>query len=80
MSNPRLSRREVAAALTAQGFPIAPATLATMACRGGGPRYVIFNGRAFYDLTDALEWARSRTSEPRTSAAEGRAQNAEAAA
>ena len=69
----RLSRRETAAALTEAGYPTAPSTLATLACRGGGPAYVIFNGRAFYTFGDALEWARSRTSEPHTTAAERRA-------
>ena len=34
-----LRRRPAAAALTEAGYPIAPATLATLACRGGGPRY-----------------------------------------
>jgi hypothetical protein len=68
----RLSRRETAAALTEAGYPIAPATLATLACRGGGPAYVLFNGRALYDLDASLQWAQSRSSEPRATAAEGR--------
>jgi hypothetical protein len=56
----RLSRSATAEALTAAGFPIAPATLATMACRGGGPEFVLFNGRALYRLGDALAWAEAR--------------------
>lgn len=58
----RLSRNEIAAALTEAGFPISAATLATMATRGGGPSFVKFNGRALYDLGEALAWAESRTS------------------
>ena len=58
-----------AEALTESGYPTQPSTLATLACRGGGPAYVIFNGRAYYTFGDALEWARSRTSEPHTTAA-----------
>jgi hypothetical protein len=68
----RLSRRKTAEALTAAGFPIASATLATMATRGGGPAYTLFNGRALYRWSDALAWAEERTSAPRTTASEGR--------
>lgn len=57
----RLSRRDIAKTLTEQGYPISPATLASMATRGGGPRYVKFNGRALYDLDEALRWAEART-------------------
>jgi hypothetical protein len=59
----RLSRREIAELLTNAGYPIAPATLATMATRGGGPRYVRFNGRALYDVQESLRWAESRATE-----------------
>lgn len=68
-----LSRRAVADALTAAGFPIAPATLATLATRGGGPIYTIFNGRALYRYPDALAWAQGRMSAARATAAEIRA-------
>ena len=69
----RLSRRDTAKALTAAGYPISAATLASMATRGGGPEYVLFNGRVLYRLGDALAWAQARTSAPRATAAEGRA-------
>lgn len=59
----RLSRRDTAEALTAAGFPISHHTLATMATRGGGPRYVKFNGRALYDVDEALAWAEARATE-----------------
>ncbi len=65
-----LTRTQAAAALTAAGFPTATATLATKACRGGGPLYRTYSGRALYRRTDLLEWAESRTSAPRRSTSE----------
>jgi hypothetical protein len=59
----RLSRRDLAEALTNAGFPISHHTLATMATRGGGPRYVRFNGKVLYDLDVALAWAEARVSQ-----------------
>jgi hypothetical protein len=58
----RLTRTQTAAALTATGFPIKPATLATQASRGGGPRYCLFGARVLYRWGDALEWAQQRLS------------------
>ena len=69
----RLSRRDTAEALTAAGYPISAATLASMATRGGGPEYVLFNGRVLYRFGTALAWAQARTTAPRATAAEGRA-------
>ncbi len=63
-------RRDAAAALTAAGFPIAPATLSTLASRGGGPPYRRFSGRAIYKWSDLVSWAETRTSEPRRSTSE----------
>ena len=57
-----LGRRATAAALTAAGFPIAPATLATRASRGGGPKFRGFGRHPLYRWGDSLEWARSRLS------------------
>jgi hypothetical protein len=65
-----LGRKETAAALTEAGFPVAAATLTTMASRGGGPPYQLFGPRALYRWGDSLEWARSRLSTARRSAAE----------
>ncbi len=65
-----LTRNQAAAALTAAGYPTAPATLATKACRGGGPLYRTYSGRALYRWNDALSWAESRTSAPRRSTSE----------
>ena len=65
-----LRRGDAAAALTAAGYPVSPATLATKAVRGGGPAYVLFGRVPLYRWGDALEWARSRTSPPRRSTSE----------
>ena len=65
-----LTRDAVAAALKAAGYPVAPATLATKATRGGGPPYCLFSSRALYRWADALDWARANTSAPRRSTSE----------
>lgn len=70
-----LTRTLTAAALTAAGYPTACATLATKACRGGGPLYRTYSGRALYRWADALAWAESRTSAPRHSKSEADAQH-----
>jgi hypothetical protein len=63
----RLTRNAAAAALTAAGFPIKPATLATKATRGGGPPFQRFGSRPLYRWADALEWAESRLTDPQHS-------------
>jgi hypothetical protein len=65
-----LTRTQAATALTAAGFPTAAATLATKACRGGGPIYRTYSGRALYRWADLLDWAESCTSAPRRSTSE----------
>jgi hypothetical protein len=65
-----LGRKETAGALTSAGYPVAEATLTTLASRGGGPPYQRFGPRALYRWGDSLAWARSRLSAPRRSAAE----------
>lgn len=62
-----LTRNAVAAALTAAGFPVKSATLATKATRGGGPPYRVFGMRPLYRWKDALAWAEARLSAPRHS-------------
>ena len=66
-----LRRRATSEALTAAGFPVRPATLATMASRGGGPPYRLFGRVPLYRLADALAWAESRLTPPRHSSSEG---------
>lgn len=73
-----LTRRQTAKSLTAAGFPVAEATLATKAVRGGGPLYRLFSGRALYRWGDALAWAESRMSLPRRSTSEADAQRSAA--
>ena len=55
-----LRRTAAAKALSAAGYPIAPATLATMATRGGGPPYTVFGRVAQYSWSDLLAWAQGR--------------------
>jgi len=65
-----LTRDATAAALTAAGFPVKAKTLATKACRGGGPPYRLFGTRPLYRWGDAIEWALSRLSAPRCTSSE----------
>jgi hypothetical protein len=65
--NALLGRKETADALSEAGYP---ATLTTMASRGGGPPYQLFGPRALYRWGESLDWARQRLSAPRRSAAE----------
>jgi len=66
-----LTRRQLAAALTERGLPIAPATLAAMAVRGDGPPCRIWGRRPLYSLESALDWARGRLNTPRRQPAAG---------
>ena len=70
----RLTRDQLAVALTAAGFPIKAKTLATMATRGGSPVFQKFGQRPLYRWGDALEWAQGRLSPPRHSTSEADAQ------
>ena len=54
------TRQEMAEALTEAGYKTSPATLATLATRGGGPRYVKYNGRVLYEPEEGFAWAESR--------------------
>lgn len=66
----QLTRKQFAEALTAHGFPIRSATLATMATRGGGPPYQTFGRTCLVTWGIGLAWAKSRLSKPRTSTSE----------
>ena len=66
----RLKRREAASALTKAGYPISPATLATVASRGGGPVYRCFGRTVIYRWGDLIKWAEKRMTEPRRSTSE----------
>lgn len=55
-----LRRDAVALALDDAGFPTSSATLATMASRGGGPKYRKYGRFPLYRWGDALQWAQAR--------------------
>jgi hypothetical protein len=68
-----LARRALALALRERGFPVAEATLATKATRGGGPPYSRFGNRVLYRWGTALAWAEARLTPPAPTAAEATA-------
>ena len=63
----KLDRRQAAAFLTARGYRTAPATLAKLACIGGGPTFESFGRKPLYREADLLAWAKARTTGPRRS-------------
>lgn len=67
--NALLTREGTAKALTDAGFPIKPATLATMATRLGGPPYLIFGRTPLYRWRTSLAWAHARLATPRSRSA-----------
>jgi hypothetical protein len=66
----RLTRQKLAEALTEEGFPTKPSTLATKATRGGGPPYELWGKKPIYTWGTSLAWATSRLSPPRTNSSE----------
>jgi hypothetical protein len=63
----RLDRRQAAAFLTSRGYRTAPATLAKLACIGGGPTFESFGRKPLYREADLLAWAKAKTTGPRRS-------------
>jgi hypothetical protein len=64
-------RREAAAVLRQAGFPIAEATLATRASRGGdAPRFRRFGRVPLYHGAELLRWIETRLSVPVRTTAE----------
>jgi hypothetical protein len=57
----RLGRKEAAQFLTDQGYKTAAATLAKLACIGGGPPFESFGRRPLYREAELLGWAQGRT-------------------
>ena len=55
-----MTRRQLAAALTAAGYPTAESTLTTKACRGGGPPYFKYGPKTIYRWGPSLQWASDR--------------------
>ena len=64
---PQLDRKQAAALLTERGFRTAPATLAKLACIGGGPTFHSFGRKPLYREGDLLAWAQAKTTGPRRS-------------
>ena len=62
-----LDRKEAAEFLTSRGCKTAPATLAKLACLGGGPVFESFGRRPLYREIDLRAWAQARTTGPRRS-------------
>jgi hypothetical protein len=60
-SERKLGRKDAAQFLTDLGYKTAPATLAKLACLGGGPPFSSFGRRPLYREADLLGWAQGRT-------------------
>jgi hypothetical protein len=60
----KLSRAQLAHALTDVGFPTTHKTLATKASRGGGPPFQKWGARVIYTWGPSLQWAMDLLSEP----------------
>jgi hypothetical protein len=54
----QLTRDQLAVALSAAGYPISSATLATRVSRGEGPPHAAWGSRVYYRWGDALDWAK----------------------
>lgn len=68
---PRLNRREASDYLAeAHGITRAPSTLATLACRGDGPRFQKLGRTPLYAIVDLDEWANRLLSKPVASTSE----------
>jgi hypothetical protein len=66
----RLRRDATAAALEEAGYPTSPKTLATLASRGGGPKFRKYGRYPIYRWGDALAWAEAKCGPVVTSTAE----------
>jgi hypothetical protein len=65
-----LRRDATAAALTLAGYPTSAKTLATLATRGGGPKFRKYGRYPIYRWGDSLRWAQAKLSPPVNSTAE----------
>ena len=59
-----LLRKAAADALTEAGYPVKASTLATLASRGGGPKFRRFGRVPIYRLSDLISWAEEKSSPP----------------
>jgi hypothetical protein len=67
------NRKDAARILTDAGYPIAPATLAHFASKGGGPSYKRYGHRAIYETEALFSWAEERLGHAAPTASEHRA-------
>lgn len=63
----RLDRKQAAQFLTERGYRTAHATLAKLACVGGGPTFHSFGRKPLYREADLIAWAEAKTTGPRRS-------------
>jgi hypothetical protein len=63
----RLDRKQAAQFLTERGYRTAPATLAKLACVGGGPTFQSFGRKPLYREAGLIAWAEAKTTGPRRS-------------
>jgi hypothetical protein len=66
----RLRGPSAASALSEAGYQISPTTLATLATRGGGPRFQKWGRYPIYEWRDLVAWAEARLSAPISSTSE----------
>lgn len=63
-----MTRKETARHITTNyGISMSPPTLDTLASQGGGPKYVKFGRRAYYEAADIDLWVKGRMSRKFTS-------------
>ena len=76
LNNPRpqtaglMDRAQAAEFLTSHGYRTARATLAKLACLGGGPAFRSYGSRPLYSASDLIAWAEAKTSGLRRSTSE----------
>ena len=63
----RFDRKQAAQFLTERGYRTAHATLAKLACVGGGPTFHSFGRKPLYREADLIAWAEAKTTGPRRS-------------
>jgi hypothetical protein len=56
--------------LTDHGIRRSPITIKKLRSSGGGPRFRVLNGRAYYTEPDLIDWIDERLSAPRRSTSE----------
>jgi hypothetical protein len=67
IKGPYLSRTAASEYLQKLGFRVAPSTLAKLAVLGGGPPFIKFMSRAFYETGDLDAWLAKRIGQKRIS-------------